>query len=454
MRIQGPNQSQFAAMADQIAEAQKQPLEVAKQRTEKLRTEKNEFDSFANMVGDLGKSLDGLRDTKAFNKLSINSSHPDILNAELNGLAELGSYEFEVKDIARSGKQLAAGFASLDEKVGFGHMSIERDGLSDLDIMIDPGSTLQDVANKINASGGELKASIVNTGVSDEPFRLMVSNAKTGALSKINIDPDTTFMDFKEHVAGNDLSLNFEDLDINRASNSFKDLINGVTFDAKRAQPGTKVRIDVNHDIDSTVAGIKSFTDNYNKIAGYVADQSKVDPNTKKAGGALAGDSSLRSAMRQLQTKIGSSIATDGPYKSLSEVGITTDPFSGQLKLDETKLKNALANDYSGVSKLFAKTEGGDGIAEKLSQTVKALQDPQHGVIKTKTKALDKIIQDQDKQIEKQTERLEQKEANMRRSFNALEAKMAAASAQQDALSARFGGGAGGPAGMPAPGKK
>ncbi len=446
MRIQGPNQSSLAAMADQIAEAQRQPLEIAKKRTEKLRTEKNEFTTFAAMVGDLGSSLDGLRSSHTFSKLAVSSSHPDILSAELNGLADLGSYELEVKDIARSAKQLAAGFESPEAKVGFGFMSIERDGLSDLDITIDPGSTLQDVANKINATNADLKASVVNTGISSEPYRLMVNNVKTGALSRINIDPDTTFMDFTEISKGADLNLGFEDIDVKRATNSFQDLVNGVTFNAKQAAPGTKIRIDVNHDIDSTLNGIKAFTDNYNKIADYASTQNKIDPTSKQASGPLAGDSSLRSAMRQLQSKIGGAITNDGSYRSLAEVGITTDPFSGQLKLDENKLKTALSTNYEDVAKLFAKTEAGDGIAERLSQTVKALQDPQHGVIKTKTKALDKIIQDQDKTIERQAERLEQKETNMRRSFNALEAKMAAASMQQDALAARFGGSASSPA--------
>lgn len=438
MRINGISKGPMAGVADQIIEQQRQPIEALKQRAGKVQQERNEFNSFESMVSALGKSVDGLRTETAFQKLAVNSSHPDIIKGELNGLAELGTYEFEVKDMARAGKQLAMGFENPTEKVGFGYMSIAREGMSDLDVTIDPGSSLQDVAERINGLSAGVKAKVINTGIGDEPFRLLVSNTKTGELSGIKIDPDTTFTDFKEQVKGSDLKVSFEDVDVQRAANSFNDLVNGVTFNALRAAPGTKVRVDVTHDVPTTIGGIKAFTDSYNKIAQYTGDQFKLDPQAKVASGALAGDSSLRSVMRQLQGAIGSARSGGTQAKSLAEVGITTDAKSGLLNVDEAKLTKALGEDYDGVASLFAKTENGNGVADRLAQAIKAMEDPQSGVLKTRKRGLDSIIKQQDKNIATQTARIEQKEEHIRRTFSNLESKIAATEAQSATLQTRF----------------
>ncbi len=449
MRITGLSQSPMASVADQVIEAARQPLAATKARTEKVRAEKNEFASFTALVDNLGTSLGELRDTRSFRKLAATSSNPDILAATIDGNAEPGSYEFEIKDTARSSRQLSAGFASPETKVGFGFLSVSRPDMSDLDITVEPGSTLADVASKINHADQNLKASVINTGIGEEPFRLMVANAKTGELSRIQLDEDTTFLDISEYSPGNDLSLSYEDIDIKRATNSFNDLINGVTFNAGKAAPGTKVRIDVAHDIEATLGGIKAFADGYNKIVGYVAGQNQKSDVHAQNKPLLAGDSSLRNTMRQLQATLASTQNAGGGIGSLAEIGISTDPRSGQLRVDDNKLKQALSTNYEAVANLFAKTQSGDGIAERLAQTVRGLQDPSAGILKARSKTLDRKIADQDRAIEKQADRLAEKEASIRRQFNSLDAKMAAADAQQSALSARFGNTTGPAALMP-----
>ena len=109
--------------------------------------------------------------------------------------------------------------------------------------------------------------------------------------------------------------------------------------------------------------------------------------------------------------------------------------------MDEAKVKQSLTEDYDSVAKLFIRSQGGDGIAHRLSEAVKAVRDPGGGVLKSRMRGVETIIKSQDKDIEKRERQFEQQEANIRRKFTALESQMANMQAQGDYLGAKLGGG-------------
>ncbi len=436
-----------SSMVDAIMDAERTPIRTATDRKEKMGNVKDNLKSFDGLLTNFGKSLDGLKNPSSFAKLAFESSHPDIVDGKLLANAKPGSYEFEVEGLAKSGRELAFGFPDVDKTpVGFGYMKV---GVGDLakDIEIAPGSTLKDVSEKINASEAGVRAMVINTGVKEDPFRLMVSSLKQGEDAIVEIDPDTTFTEFKQIAKPQDLKAKFEGVDIKRADNSFSDLIEGVHLDAKKAEAGTKIKIDIKNDIDKTGDGVKDFVKQFNEIAKFSKTQSQIDPNTGKPG-VLSGDSSLRSSINKLRSELGANGKTTAGL-SLSDIGITTDAFSGELKVDEAKLKDSLAKNFDSVSSLFANTEAGPGLAQKLSDTVKQLQDRQSGAIATRLKGLDQRIQNQDKDIARQEERMVTKRAILEKKFASLDAKMAGMEGQSQFLSARFGGSAGG---APSPG--
>jgi flagellar hook-associated protein 2 len=431
-------------MVEGIMQVEALPLESIKQRREKIVAEKNEYSSLSGMLGELGKVAGDLKNLAGFNHFKFESSHPDILDGEVGGLATPGQYEMEVRTLANADKHLARGFATVQDTVGFGFMQIQAEGGEVFDLTVEPGATLLDVRDKINAAGAGVKAQIVNTGdVSDgaKPFRLLVASATTGTLAKINLDPDTTFLDFDHLKVAKDLDVMFEDVPIARAENKVGDLLDGVQINAKRAEPGTKVTVNVTHDADKTVASIKTFTETYNKITGFVNGQNQLGADGL-ATGTLAGDANLRSVMRSLQSQIAAKAApatASKKYSNLVDIGITTNAKTGELNLDETKLKEALAADYEGVSNLFVQSESGKGVAARLSDAVRQLQDPMHGVMKNRTKSLDSMIRSQDQAIERQTSRLATRREEVERQFANLNSKMATMQGQSQFLAAKFG---------------
>ncbi len=436
-----------------LMQAEKVPIESAKVRRETTKTERSELQRLSDYLNELDSALNSLKTRTDFYKMKAESSHPDIIDGIVDNYALIGNYEFEVRGVAKAEKELAYGFPDKDETpVGFGYIEIIRDDLDDpLDVTIEPGSTLQDVANQINDAEAGVRAMVINTKYTEDEdgeetgsYRLLVISEKSGREAKVEIDPDTTFLEFKEQVTGRNLDVLFEDVPITDEDNTLDELLDGVTFNVKRAEPGTRVQVQVAHDVEKTVESIKTFVEKYNQVAAFIHKQYQEDPETK-ARGLLAADSSIRTVMRSLQNSLGMPLDTGGKYNTLADVGITTNPKSGELQLDETKVKGALADDYDSVASLFIRTPTGDGAAQRLAEQLKSFRDSASGVLRTRMRGLDQVIKSQDAEISKKEDQLGQREQTMRRRFTALEGQLASAQNQSSFLAGKFGGGGQGP---------
>ena len=423
----------------QLIEVEKLPIESAKKRRDKIVEEKDEFTKVRDLVNGLDTTLNSLKNRTDFYKLKVESSHPDIIDGLVEGVALIGSYEFEVRGMAKTEKELAYGFPDKNETpVGFGFMLIERDDMDDFEVVIEPGSTLQEVANQINDAEAGVKAMVINTKYKPDPYRLLVVSQQSGKEAKIKIDEDTTFLEFKEQVRGRNLDILFEDVPVTDEDNNLDELVDNVVFNVKRAEPGTRVQVNITYDLEKTMESINSFIEKYNELAGFISEQYIVDANTNRAG-ILSGDSSTRTVMRRMQSAVVGAISSPGKWSTLGEIGITTDPKTGKLEMNEAKVKQSLAEDYESVANLFIQRKGGIGIAARMANAIKGLRDPAGGVLKTKMKTLDTIIKSQDKEIELKERALEKKEESIKRRFASLESQLSGLKAQGDFLAQRFG---------------
>ncbi|TWW09798.1 hypothetical protein E3A20_10780, partial [Planctomyces bekefii] len=128
---------------------------------------------------------------------------------------------------------------------------------------------------------------------------------------------------------------------------------------------------------------------------------------------------------------------------------LKTNAKTGELEIDESKLKAALQNDYGSVANLFVAHENGRGLAARMSEVIKNFQDPVHGVLKTRLKGLNDSIRGQDQQIERQQQRLDQRRATIEGQIAAMERRVTSLQAQGDFLAARLGSPAGATGGSP-----
>ncbi|MCX6110552.1 MAG: flagellar filament capping protein FliD [Proteobacteria bacterium] len=428
----------FDKTVDKLLEVEKLPVEAAKKRKEKVVTEKKEVDKLTKLVADLDKATNAVKTQSDFYHLKVESSHPDIIEGTIKGPAAVGSYEFEVRGLARSDKQLAYGFPDKDQtSVGFGYMEIEREDKEPFEVTVEPGSTLEKVAMQINDAQAGVRAMVINTGYKPDSYRLLVLSEQSGKEAKINIDEDTTFLEFKNQVAGRNLDVLFEDVPITSQDNDLKELLENVNFHIKRAEAGTRVQVSIVHDADATIAGIKTFIEKYNDIVKFSAEQSK-SPNDGTPG-VLSGDSSVRQIMRTLQQGLYGSPTGSTKYQNLSDIGISTNPKTGELVMDESKVKSALADNYESVANLFIRSKFGDGVGERVAQRIKTFRDPNSGVLKSRMRGLDKIIESQDKDIANRERQLGEKQESIKKRFSSLESQMSSLQAQGQYLAQRFG---------------
>jgi flagellar hook-associated protein 2 len=428
-------------LVEQLIEAEKIPAEQAKKRKEKFTTEKKEMDKLNGFLNELDSTLNSLKTRADFFKMKVESSHPDIVDGICKTDALIGSYEFEVRGMARADKQLAYGFPDKDKtNVGFGYMEIEREDMSPAEITIEPGSTLQDVAKQINEAEAGVRAMVINTKYNPDSFRLLVISEKSGHEARIKLDEDTTFLEFKSQVAGQDLDVLFEDVPVTDTDNTLDELVDGVTFNVKRAEAGTRVQVNITHDLDKTMEGIKGFVDKYNQLSTFGHGQFQEDPNTGKRG-VLAGEQSLNSVLRGVQSVIGNNRINGSKFQTLADIGITTDPKTGNLKMDDAKVKSALSEDYEGVARLFIRGRDGQGIAESMAAKLKQLRDPASGAVKSRIRALDNIIKSQDETITRRERDAENKGESIRRRFASLDGQIANMKSQGGILAGRMGGG-------------
>lgn len=428
-------------VVESLIEVEKIPVEAAKKRKEVVVSEREEFQKLDTLVSELDVSLNSIKSKSSFYKLKVESSHPDIIDGLVTGPTLTGTYEFEIRGLAKAEKELAYGFPDKNETpVGFGFMLIEREDKDDYEVVIEPGSTLNDVVQAINDADAGVKAMVINTKYYPESYRLLVISENSGKEARVYIDEDTTFLEFKEQVTGRNLDVLFEDVPVTDEDNDLEDLVDGVVFNVKRSEPGTRVQVTIDHDIDATVESIQEWINKYNEIAKFINDQYKLDPKTKR-GGILASDSALKTVQRHLQSAVQGSLNTGGKYSTLAEIGITTDAKTGLLNLDESKVRGSLAEDYSSVAGLFIRTRDTTGVGERMAQKIRGLRDPVGGVLKSRLRGMDKIIKNQDELIERKERNMEDKVDSIRRRFTALEGRLSGLKAQGDFLKSKFGAG-------------
>lgn len=250
-------------------------------------------------------------------------------------------------------------------------------------------TSIQDIMDKVNATA-DLNVTM-KYDVTKNSFSIK-SNG-TGATDEVVVaDTTGTFMaslGVVDSNKGTDASVTFSDgTKIVRSTNSFT--YDGITYnikqdftagtDAVTGKVTDPIEATITTDITKTYDYIKEFVDKYNelieKINNKISEKRYKDyqPLTdeqkqamtkeqiekweeKAKSGLLRNDSILSGILSSLRSTIYDTV--EGAGISLSSIGITTSSDytkNGKLEIDETKLKDALANKSEQVKKLFTKS--------------------------------------------------------------------------------------------------
>ena len=411
------------------AEGQPASLRLATKEA-KLQTDLSALGSLKGALSAFQTSVQGLKDASAFQPRTALSSNTDLFTVAANSSAVAGSFSIKVDQLAQSQKLRSAdlAFASDTALVGAGTLTL---GLgagpdSSFTISTDNTTTLAGIRDAINQASDNpgISASILK--VSDTDSRLVLTSNKTGAINTISVVAPLTG-GLERLATGNlipvqpasDAIIHVDGQTVTRASNSFSDVISGVTISLKQADPdpdplktGT---LSIALDKESAKSKVNDFIKAYNSLASTMSGLSSYNTQTKQAA-QLFGDSTLRGVQNQIRQALANPVQGATGFPTLAEIGIKTNK-SGVLELDSTKFDSVMASNFDAVSQLFSST---NGLATRLDSVLNNYLSSD-GALSSRLDGVNKQIGGITDQRDKLNVRLAGLEARYRKQFTAMD---------------------------------
>lgn len=303
--------------------------------------------SVLNVVKDAAERLN---DAKDFNTFTVSNSQESAFSVSSTTSARAGSNSVTVSQIAQEQRSVSNAFASetdaFNESPITVSISVGSSNPTTTDVTITDAS-LQGTVSAINAANLGVTAEIIDTGAASDRYRIQLIG-ETGAENAYTLTSSDDALSFSSVQSATDAQLNVNGIDFTRSSNVIDDVITGVTLSLNTVTSGAAT-LSINQDDSQTRANIVDFVTIYNE-----AQRQLKELSNSSIGGELAGDSIFRSLTSSLRSLIlGTSSSASGNVSNLSDMGISVSR-TGELNVDDTKLDNALANNYADVVKMFS----------------------------------------------------------------------------------------------------
>jgi len=352
-----------------------------------IQAELSALGTVRSAFSEFQSSLSGLSDIEQFRSRVVTNTDNTLFTATADNNSQPGSYQVEVGQLAQAHKLSSASFAEPDTSIGSGSITFQF-GTYDSGgntftpnadksigvVTIDSGATsLEGIRDAVNAADIGVTATLLNDGTGT---RIIFASGDTGAanslkitvsdndgndldnagLSQIAYDPTATIgsgQNLTETVAALDSELTVDGISISNDSNRVTDVIQGVTLNLRKAEVGETSTVTVRFDSSGSAAKVGNFVDAYNSLISSLNDITSFDVDSGNAD-VLFGDSTVRlarSGIRRIINETIDNVTSD--YRALSDIGITTRT-DGTLSLDNTRLNEALNDNFDDIGRLFA----------------------------------------------------------------------------------------------------
>lgn len=309
---------------------------------------------------------------------------------------------------------------------GSGTLSIKVGSGDSVDVSVNNGSSLTDIAKAINSSKAGVTASVINDGTAKH---LVITAKESGANNTISITGSTGWEGFNfrpssasadtnswvSQQAATSASVDVNGLTITSQSNTISDAVSGLSINLlKASSAGTTINV-TQDNTSSITSALNAFVTAYNTAASSMKSMGAYNATTKVAG-ALQGDAVLRSAQAQVSRLVTAKYGT-GDLQTLSDLGISLQK-DGTLKLDSTKLNKAIENDFAAVSEMVSAV--GTGFKTGLNSLINS-----SGSVTSATESANRLVKELQKRQEAMQDRLDKIEERYVKQFSALDTMIA-----------------------------
>lgn len=371
------------SIVSQLTEVEKAPRQQQiDTKKETLESKISDFGIVRSALSTLQEQAELLSKSETFNSKSASFSDSQaFIPVSLNEDAPVGSYSFEVLDVAQS-QSLSSGLPALSDptnSIGKGTMTIDFGAWdpdappldftpnSDKDALVitidDDNNSLNGLKDAINNADAGVNASIINDG---SGYRLLIT-AESGFSNQLSIsvaeDPmapglsgfeyNETTQNLTEAQVGKDASLKVNGLLVSRSSNNIDDVLEGFEFNLAKADPGNIVNVTITEDKAAGEQAVRDFVATFNEFLIAIEPAVGVNSETDEKG-SLERDPTARSLQTQLRNLIASAVpGVDSGFSSLTNVGIRTE-LDGTLSIHEDDFQAAFDDNYELVKGLFS----------------------------------------------------------------------------------------------------
>nr|WP_156288637.1 flagellar hook-associated protein 2 [Oceanobacillus salinisoli] len=474
-----------------LMNAERLPLNKMEQDRTILGWQRDKFREINTLRLELDHLVTDMQLSKTYKAKTASSTMEGAVTATATSSALEGTYNIAVSQLASTAINVSTGEVSQEipaEFVGneYEYYTYDENGNQlTHKISIAEGDTVNDVLKQITDTDNNMRAFFdSNTNkVVFETTRTGNFNTDETRFSGNEIGFNNAFftdvlkMSEAGEQGGTNAKFTYNDAyEVETTENKYT--LNGVTFEFKNTTPqnadGTyqNATITVKNDTDATVEKITTFVEKYNELIDMLngtqreekyrdypplteeqkkeMDEKEIELWDEKAkSGILRGDTIISSAMFDLRQDWYKSVNTGGEYDLITDIGISTTKEyldGGKLEIDEDKLREALTKDPDSVYKLFAGSDGNQGITDHLDTSLEKMKDQINERAGRSTDTLTnytlgKRIKDIDDRMSAFQDRLQQTEDRYWRQFSAMEEAISMMNQQSAMLMSNFGGG-------------
>jgi flagellar hook-associated protein 2 len=364
------------------------------------------------------------------------SSNDSAVSVTANAGTLLGDYtgEIVVSSLARAQTSYSSYVATATSPIGQGGMTLTVGG-ADYAITVDASNdSLNGLAAAINATASGVRASVIN----DAGQYRLVLKGESGAANAFTLTADTGAASGLSQFASaamtmgqsaSDAAFTVDGVAYTRATNSFSDVVPGMTILIKKADPLAAISIGATRPNDVLKQTLSDFVSVFNTLR----------KDVQAARLANNGNPALRAFERQLSGFIGQPLTSDADISTLSDIGISTNK-DGTISLNAAKLDTVLRDNPDAVEAMFnpprdaVRTEATDpGIAFALD-TLRDAAVASNGALEVVRASLQRDTETITKNREKMEAREDAYRARLEKQYAGLDARIGALKATQSYL--------------------
>lgn len=420
----------LSSLLESLRTNESQILNTIKDRQTAAETKLSAYSKLKDAVSAFQKAAQAVGKADSFGAIAVKTGS-EAISATTSSSAIPGQYSIQVDKLASAQTLVYAGQADRTADIGTGGtLKITINGEEKSIDLSGKGTSLDSLVVAINADKDiGVNATIVNDGTPGSQYRLLLTSRETGAqnaVTNIAVDGNADLESFLGYAGGGSTAgvtvqdatnaeFSINGIAVTSQSNTVENVIDGVKLTLNQTTTSA-ANLTLTRDDSVPKKAVEDFVKAYNSLLDTVGTLTKYTVGADKPSSPLTGDSLARSVQTRMRDALSGAIDSANGT-TLSKIGVTTDPKTGKLSIDDAKLTKALSEDLDNVKSLFT---GASGVGTRVDQTAETFTRA-GGLFSTATDGLNKTISDIKKQYDATSDRIDQRMETYRAQFTQLD---------------------------------